>query len=112
MTTPEEKEHEEALAESRRLQTLVQSQASADTMMLVLSVAALMPVVQSIMAFSSAGSRQNHQAVSESAHSAQTGNAVTARAINTMFDSPRDAAVAAVSREVQHPYYPPYPYVT
>jgi hypothetical protein len=88
--TPEEQQQEEYALQNRNLQKLVQGQASADTMMLVLSVAALMPVVQSIMAFSTAGSRSNHQAVGDSSHASQTGLATMAMAIGTLLNPKRE----------------------
>jgi hypothetical protein len=93
--TPEEQQQEEFARQNRTLSTMVQTQASADAMLLTLSIAALMPVVQSIMAFSSAGSRQNHQAVGDSAHSSQTGLATTAMAIGALLNPPKQAAPEA-----------------
>ncbi|HEY1631811.1 MAG TPA: hypothetical protein VGF56_10875 [Rhizomicrobium sp.] len=84
--TTDEMQQEEFAKQNRAVANLVQMQASADAMLLTLSIAALMPVVQSIMAFSSAGSRQNHQAVSDSGHSSQAGLATTALAIGSLLN--------------------------
>jgi len=86
--TPEEQQLQQAqFAEQMRiLQNKVLTGASADSMLLVLSIGALFPVVQSIMAFASHGAMTSQDGVDNSDQGDQTSLATTALAISTLLN--------------------------